>query len=247
MSGTIICCPITTPAIAAADAHLSQLGFSIISEPHPNAKHILLPVPSFPVCEAFVRSLNENSEHDTIISGGNLVHPVLSDFPTVDFLQDPYYLAENAAITARCAKDLLIQRITAPFPSKKVLILGWGRIGKCLAKELQQAGFSVTIAARRDTSCAMAHALGFSSISISDVPGNHRTFDVIVNTIPAMVLPDPDTKPDTIVMELASCPGIAGENVISARGLPGKYAPEESGKLIAETFIRLSLGKEVKP
>ena len=53
-------------------------------------------------------------------------------------------------------------------------------------------------------------------------------------------------KHGAIAMELASSPGMSGDHIISARGLPGKYAPEESGKLIAETFIRLSLGKEVE-
>ena len=46
---------------------------------------------------------------------------------------------------------------------------------------------------------------------------------------------------DAIVLELASKPGITAPSVIDARGLPGKLAPAESGKLIAETVIRLSL------
>ena len=48
------------------------------------------------------------------------------------------------------------------------------------------------------------------------------------------------TKADAVAVELASTPGMAGDNIISALGLPGKMAPESSGKLIAETFLRLS-------
>lgn len=242
MLETPICCPVTTPAIAAATTYLNHLGFHTTDVPISSAAHILLPVPSFPVCESYIQLLNRQA----IISGGNLVHPALDGFLTVDFLQDPYYLAENAAITARCAMNLLTQNITELICSKNALILGWGRIGKCLAKELQLSGFSVTIAARRADSLAMARALGFSDISLSDAQEKHGAFDVIFNTIPAMVLPELHMKHGAIAMELASSPGMSGDHIISARGLPGKYAPEESGKLIAETFIRLSLGKEVE-
>lgn len=38
-------------------------------------------------------------------------------------------------------------------------------------------------------------------------------------------------------IELASLPGIAGDDVIPARGLPGIYVPESSGKLIADTLL----------
>ena len=41
-----------------------------------------------------------------------------------------------------------------------------------------------------------------------------------------------------IKIDLASAKGIAGDDVIWARGLPGIHAPESSGRLIAETFVR---------
>ena len=40
-------------------------------------------------------------------------------------------------------------------------------------------------------------------------------------------------------MDLASKKGIAGNDVIWARGLPGIHAPEESGALIARTILDL--------
>ena len=40
-------------------------------------------------------------------------------------------------------------------------------------------------------------------------------------------------------IDLASEPGMQGKSVIPARGLPGKYAPESSGKLIADTILRV--------
>jgi hypothetical protein len=46
-------------------------------------------------------------------------------------------------------------------------------------------------------------------------------------------------KEDCLKIDLASHRGIEGEDVIWARGLPGKDAPESSGKLIVKTAIRL--------
>ena len=44
---------------------------------------------------------------------------------------------------------------------------------------------------------------------------------------------------NALKIDLASKPGIGGSDVIWARGLPGKDAPESSGELIAKTIIRL--------
>ena len=52
-----------------------------------------------------------------------------------------------------------------------------------------------------------------------------------------MVLPQ--VPSNVYAIELASKPGMGGEHIISARGLPGKMRPAQSGKLIADTFMRL--------
>ena len=44
---------------------------------------------------------------------------------------------------------------------------------------------------------------------------------------------------DCVKIDLASKPGIEDEDVIIARGLPGIHFPESSGKLIADTLLRL--------
>ena len=53
----------------------------------------------------------------------------------------------------------------------------------------------------------------------------------------------PDGK-TAIKIDLASCPGMDAPDVIWARGLPGKDAPETSGELIARTILRLLYNKE---
>ena len=83
----------------------------------------------------------------------------------------------------------------------------------------------------------MLQALGYSSIAVSDIPEALDDFRLIYNTAPEKVL-DVSGCRKCLKIDLASKRGLIGEDVIWARGLPGMYAPETSGKLIAQTFLR---------
>ncbi len=236
--GTILYIPRSEAVRYAAD-YLSKLGLCVTTKPAPDVTHLLLSVPSFPNGDEYLAHILADLPDRVIVSGGNLNSALLEHSCKVDFLQDPYYLAENAAITARCAVEILKEKIA--LADRPILILGWGRIGKCLGFELARHGTDVTIAARKAADLAMIRALGFSAVQIQDVQDYLPHFGAIVNTVPAMLLPNMNCKSDCICMELASKPGMLGRQIINARGLPGRMAPKESGKLIAETFIRLSL------
>lgn len=236
--GTILCIP-RSEAVRHAEDYLSELGLHVTRTAAPDVTHLLLPVPSFPAGDEYLAHILADLPDDVIISGGNLSSPLLENYRVVDFLQDPYYLAANAAITARCAAKIIQSK--AELREQKILILGWGRIGKCLGFLLQQLGADVTIAARKAGDLAMIEALGFHSIPIAHASDSLDRCNVIANTVPAMILPKMECSKDCIALELASKPGMQGSNIINARGLPGRLAPAESGKLIAETFIRLSI------
>lgn len=238
--GTVLCVP-RSEAIRHAAARLRSFGICVTEKCAPDVTHLLLPVPSFSGGDQFLAHLLTDLPDHIIISGGNLNSPLLEGYCCVDFLQDPYYLAANAAITADCAIDIVENRLGHAMQNKHVLIIGWGRIGKCLAGRFQQMNAAVTVAARKTEDLAMIRALGSRSVHIGEIALETGRFDIILNTVPAPVLPNIFTKPGSVVLELASMPGITGTNIINARGLPGKMAPERSGQLIAETFIRLSI------
>ena len=217
----------------AADI-LRQNGYQILDYPEPDTGHLLLPVPSFAKGSDYLEPITKDLSPTARIYGGFLNVPPLIGYKRIDFLVDPYYLASNAAITADCTLDMIEDILGQDVSGHSVLILGWGRIGKCLGKLLQGKGAYVTIAARKDSDLAMIDALGYRAMHL-----NHLKLDseFIINTIPAMVLPQ--VPANTCAIDLASKPGMGGEHVIVARGLPGKMRPEQSGRLIAETFMRL--------
>ena len=115
-------------------------------------------------------------------------------------------------------------------------MIGWGRIGKCLAQLLQAMDAPVCIAARKEKDRAMLRALGFKAIGMDDSIGKYR---LILNTVPEAVFPDEIIKcTDCVKIDLASRKGLAGDDVIWAKSLPGRLVPESSGQLIADTILR---------
>ena len=166
------------------------------------------------------------------VIGGNL--DFLPDtFPKVDLLREEQYLAENAHLTADCALRLLGERLGVAFRGCALLVIGWGRIGKCLAAMLKALEADVTVAARKPSDLGMLTALGYKAVAISEI--EPEMYRAIINTAPAPIL---EGDGDYLQIDLASAQGLSGENVIWARGLPGKMLPESSGQLIAKGILR---------
>ena len=238
--GTVLCVQ-RNEAIRYAARYLADLGIQVTDRCDPDVTHILLPVPSFSGGDEYLAHLLTKLPDDVIITGGNLTSPLLEEYRHIDFLQDPYYLADNAAITAECTVQILRQLMNEDLTDKDILVIGWGRIGKCLCPLLRQKGAAISVAARKETDLAMIHALGYRNISISEAADYTKRFDLILNTVPVLLFPGIETKPECIKIELASKPGMTGPDIYDGRGLPGKIFPKKSGELIAKTFIRLSI------
>ncbi len=228
-----IYCPVRNQALSYAAKQLP-----VSSAPDEQVTHLLLPIPSFHADGSIrgggdLQSILSVLPKKITVIGGNLNHSLLSDYQTIDLLQDPVYVAENADITARCAIGLLCDFLPCTLKDLPILIIGWGRIGKCLARLLRANDACITVYARKETDRAMLQALGYATQDTPDPTG----FRVVINTAPTIVL---STCPKAIFkMELSSVLGIAGEDVLWARGLPAIHAPESSGKLIAQTVTRL--------
>lgn len=228
-----------TDALKYATTNLQQKGFHFAKQPGSAVTHILLGVPAGPM-EDFKQVLPQLSKGITIF-GGNLDLPELAEYHTIDFLKDPLYLAQNANITAHCAIKQAVNRLPVTLDRCPVLVIGWGRIGKCLATLLKQMGAIVTVAARKETDRAILASLGYETENSANLGYSLIRYRVIFNTVPTMVLPGETLEfchKDCLKIDLASKPGIASDDVIWARGLPSKDAPESSGKLIANTILR---------
>lgn len=227
-----------TEALVYAIRMLHDAGVEFLPCPDRHVTHLLLPIPSFDSdgrikgggsLEALLWQLSD----EVTVIGGMLDRPELENYRTVDLLEDPSYVSENAAITAYCATTLAAQTLSVVWKDCPVLIVGWGRIGKCLARLLEKLGAQVTVSARKETDRAMLRAMGYTAVDTTDMQTDK--FRLIFNTVPEMLLPN--CPGNAVKIDLASRPGIGGKDVIWARGLPGKDAPESTGILIARTVL----------
>lgn len=237
-------CAGSTPAVRYATEILAARGIPIALSPQDHNGYVLLDVPSFDPSGA-LRGGGKPEEllnvlaDDAVLCGGNLNHPLLEGLPTVDLLRDEEYLARNAAITAQCAIQIAASLLSITLAEAPTLILGWGRIGKCLARLLEDLGARVTVTARNPAHRAMLLALGYGTAEASAL--DLKPYRLIINTVPAPLLKPAQLEacPRAVKLDLASRRGLPGPDAVWARGLPGNHAPESSGRLIADTLTRL--------
>ena len=241
----------STRACRYAGDYLRALGLLVTDTPSPEVRYALLDVPAFGP-EGNLRGggsptrLLSRLPENIMLCGGNLSNPVTDGYEREDFLKDEVYLCENAYITAECALDVAMPYLSRTIRGCAVLIIGWGRIGKCLGQLLKSLGADVTIAARNPAQRAMIHALGYGAADITQLTDCLPQFRLLYNTVPHQILNSEQTRlcsGDCVKIELASKDGIDDPDVIVARGLPGIHMPESSGELIAKTFLRLCYGR----
>lgn len=246
MDKPIFYCAGSTAASRYTIGHLQELGYTVCDQPCAEVTGLILDVPSFQDNGSLrgggnIHALLAQLPEYVSVFGGNLHHVALKSYRTIDLLQDPDYVAQNAYITAECALQVAAQQMTVTFRGCPVLVIGWGRIGKCLGQLLKALGADVTIAARKQADRAMICAMGYHAIDTGKMTDALGSFRLVFNTAPSAVLSREQAllcSDSSILIDLASKPGILGEGVIRARGLPGIHTPESSGILIAKTIIR---------
>lgn len=222
--------PMPTAALTAAERRLRGRGV-VFTDTAQDAEFLLYPAPTK------LSMLSECTMDQTVI-GGNLDF-LNEKVERLDLLKDPYYLAANAAITAEAALALVLQGLKCEVYRANILILGWGRIGKCLTHQLHHLNANVTVYARKDADRAMLSCLGYHAISRQELSSGLGRFHCVINTVPAAVLTDAEARAlrsGCLKLELASGVWLHGEDVLLAHGLPGKCKPEASGALIAKTI-----------
>lgn len=156
----------------------------------------------------------------------------------------------NAVPTAEGAVQLAMEHLPITIHGSKVLVIGFGRVGRLTAQRFQALGARVSVAARKYDQLAWAQAMGFGGEHLAHLRGWLCGYDLIVNTVPAHVLGREeleDLKPDCLILDLASKPGgvdlsAAGElglTVVWALALPGKVAPVTAGAAIQGTIYNM--------
>lgn len=165
----------------------------------------------------------------------------------INYLNNDVLSQKNAIATAEGTLEIVIDETAETVFGSKVLITGFGKVAKAVARIFNSLGADVAICARRAEALAEAYCERYKTLDFNGLKTSVCDYDVIINTVPALVF-DKDVlelvKDDSLIIDLASKPGgvdfeSAGnlnKKVIWALSLPGKVAPVTSGKIIYETI-----------
>ncbi len=233
-----------------------------------NADAVLLPVPvmrgeymNFPLSSIKMTSrelageIVKNSKSNTVVFGGKLPSDMISVFEKHgisyhDLCENETFNYLNAVPTSEGAIALCMGNTKVTVDGSSSLVLGYGRIGRCLSRRLKALGSTVTVAARKEKDRSEAICEGFNAFEYGELSSKMSSFDSVFNTVPTTVLSEEllsRIKDGVPVIELASKPGGIdqvgalryGTRVISAQSLPGRVAPVTAGRIIARCILNI--------
>ena len=168
----------------------------------------------------------------------------------IDIMKREELAVLNTISTAEGAIEIAIANTNKILHGSNVLILGFGRIGKVLARKLAGLSAKVTCAARKDEDLAWIKAYGHMATNINLLGENLSQYDIILNTVPHLILNQEllnYVKEDCLLIDLASNPGGIDKKtaknrqlkLIWALALPGKVAPITTAEFIKDTIYNI--------
>ena len=162
----------------------------------------------------------ENISEKAVIFAGNPQKCFFSAIESAGLCNEVinYAASELFAIlgSVPTAEGAIIEAINATGKtvfSSRVLVAGFGRVGKQLSSLLKAMNADVTVTARRPTDLAAIKALGMAAEKTGDIAKLPDEFDVVFNTVPAPVFDEKTLmalKGSPVIIELASKPYGAG-------------------------------------
>lgn len=167
-----------------------------------------------------------------------------------DYFQREELAIANAVPTAEGAIQIAMEELPITIHGARVLILGYGRVGRATAQRFAALGAEVTAAARSYEQLAWARASDLDAQPLNHLCDLLKDRDLVINTIPSRLLGQTELSclsRETLIIDLASRPGGVdmdgaarlGRRVIWALSLPGKVAPVTAGACIRDTVYNI--------
>lgn len=218
-----------------AAAYLERCSYRQIKDVQ-TADFVLLPVP----VKAHMLAGLENK---IVFLGGG-------DYPgTLDYCKNENFAEKNGILTAEGALWLAQNQRNCALYRSRVLVCGYGRIGRALTGLLLAHGAEVTVCSRSEISKTRAQFAGARHIDFAQLT-HPSDFQLVYNTVPHMIFTKQELQalPQyAVLVDLASFPGgvdtlmahTLGIQVVDGRNLPGRMAPESAGVLIGETVAEM--------
>lgn len=168
----------------------------------------------------------------------------------IDYSNDEEFIYENSVLTSEGAIKEAVEHYRGSIKNSKILIIGYGNIGKVLSKMLVLLNADVTVSARKEADFLFAKNENIKCINTNDIKSINE-YDIVFNTVPFLLFNKEQIetqKENGVFIELASKPYCVKEedrkniNYVLASALPGKYSPLSAAKIIYESILRRLYG-----
>ena len=201
------------------------------------------------------------AEPDTVLLGGKIDRAYTSkatkaQLSVIDYFECEELQIKNAVPTAEGAIAIALDELPITVFGANAAVVGYGRVGKAVAKLLGAMGAKVSIAARSGEQLAYAETNGFTPIPLKKTADEKNPLsalsecDVIFNTVPYTVFTNDvlsSLSPSTLIIDLAGDDGgvdrgaaeAIGIKTIWALSLPGKVAPFTAAGIICDCVLEL--------
>jgi dipicolinate synthase subunit A len=141
-----------------------------------------------------------------------------------DYFEREELIIKNAIPTSEGCIEIIFRERGSTVFGAEILLTGFGRVSKVLAKHLLALGAKVTVTARKYSDLAWAEIEGCKVLHLSRIDEALQNFDIIINSVPALIFNAESMKkckPDSLKIDLASEPGFEDmTGVVHALSLP---------------------------
>ncbi len=183
--------------------------------------------------------INQSSKSTKVFGGGKLNFDNYTDYLSLDG-----YALKNAVLTAEGAIAYAIENTDFSLWKSRVLVIGYGRVGKVLTDRLKGFNAELVVSARNERDFAMLDTIGIKHIETSKIESG---FDIVFNTVDIKHSEDvASALAGSLFIDLSSRGGFNdgtaekyGMRYIKLPSVPSKCAPKTAGGIIAETVIEL--------
>lgn len=224
--------------------HLAEYSMVVLPIPLSVNGKIKMPFSKTSVSED--RLLKKLKKGQKVLYGG--IKDVESSAEMINILKNKRYARQNAYYTAVITLELLKTKYMVELYGSNVLVTGFGKIASSMCDILKSRGVSVSAAARSEAAKTEIIKKGYEFINIYSLAPMIGKFDVIINTVPAVVIKENElraAKPGVLIVDVASPPyGVdfkaaecMGVMACIEQGLPGKYMPAEEAMEIARIIF----------
>lgn len=231
-----------------------------------SADEVILPVPwsrdgktvNAPLCDKkiYIDDVLSVVPSSAVILGGMTENGFTCENTVYDYAVRRDFAIRNAIPTSEAAICIAIKESRLTICGMNTCVIGFGSVGKALARTLVSLGADVTVFARSAEARAEALAFFCKAYDFSCFDRSAGNFDCVFNTVPHVLLGEKELSfldKNVIAIELASSPGgfdkeaaeKYGIHIISAPSLPGRVTPKTAGKIIYDILSDIKQEKEI--